>query len=607
MVLEGEVESIAGIRNNTTTIDFPVTSTQDGTMDFYVCLYYYQTMVSDGEEIPLTLKVEYVEFAEEESPLLFELNTDSNLNLYWIITGVKDLSATDISIPAYYKNLPIKEMYSDTFRNNAVVENITFEEGCGFNSIYGYQFSGCTNLQSITFGPNVQISSIGSYAFQNCTRLKSFQIPASITTVESNAFAGTNISSAYFNVLNILHANAFNGCSNLSTINIPNCSIIGEGAFKDCINLDSVKYGTIGTAVSSFAFNGCSKLKDISFENFTSIGNNSFENCVSLEKANFNQCSSIGSSAFYGCSNINQITISKCSRIGLYAFANCPNLEKVYINNSSIFCSLDGSYVFCTHNDSSFSINSNIIFYFDADVYGNYLDDKYWKHYSAYMANIVKNNQLIYKSNNNEIIKTIETISCTNDYVNGVYGLITFNTDNVEELGPIFEYPERLISIDIPSKCKKICEKAFSDCANLKSITLSNTLSEIGDYAFNHCESLTSFTIPDTIINLGEGIFAGCKSIKRFEGNQKYIRNNKKILVDSNKLLCVLPTDDSETEGRYYKISEIDENTVTSVALDGFRLAKATYPIIEQTARVSVIVPGRSLNEINKTRKNSEL
>ena len=45
---------------------------------------------------------------------------------------------------------------------------------------------------------------------------------------------------------------------------------------------------------------------------------------------------------------------------------------------------------------------------------------------------------------------------------------------------------------------------------------------------------------------------------------------------------------------------EIEENQITSVALDGFRLAKATYPILEQTARVSVIVPGRSLNEISK-------
>jgi hypothetical protein len=200
------------------------------------------------------------------------------------------------------------------------------------------------------------------------------------------------------------------------------------------------------------------------------------------------------------------------------------------------------------------------------------------------MANNVKNNQLIYKSNNNEIIETIDTISCTNEYVNDVYGLITFDTDNVEEfveeLGPIFKDPERLISIDIPSKCKKICEKAFSDCTKLKSITLSNTLSEIGDYAFNHCESLTSFTIPDTIINLGEGIFAGCKNIKRFKGNQKYIRNNEKILVDSNKLLCVLPTDDSETEGRYYKISEIDENIT--------RLGKSCFYGCEKLRRVDI-------------------
>lgn len=45
---------------------------------------------------------------------------------------------------------------------------------------------------------------------------------------------------------------------------------------------------------------------------------------------------------------------------------------------------------------------------------------------------------------------------------------------------------------------------------------------------------------------------------------------------------------------------EVEENKITSVALDGFRLAKATMPIKEQTARVSVIVPGRSLNEISK-------
>ncbi len=51
---------------------------------------------------------------------------------------------------------------------------------------------------------------------------------------------------------------------------------------------------------------------------------------------------------------------------------------------------------------------------------------------------------------------------------------------------------------------------------------------------------------------------------------------------------------------------EIEENQITSVALDGFRLAKATYPILEQTARVSVIVPGRSLNEISKLLEDTD-
>ncbi|MGN1223092.1 MAG: DNA polymerase III subunit beta [Christensenellales bacterium] len=74
-------------------------------------------------------------------------------------------------------------------------------------------------------------------------------------------------------------------------------------------------------------------------------------------------------------------------------------------------------------------------------------------------------------------------------------------------------------------------------------------------------------------------------------------QNNFKNLIE--KTIFSVALDDSRPilKGCLF---EIEENTITSVALDGFRLAKATYPILEQTARTSVIVPGRSLNEISK-------
>lgn len=45
---------------------------------------------------------------------------------------------------------------------------------------------------------------------------------------------------------------------------------------------------------------------------------------------------------------------------------------------------------------------------------------------------------------------------------------------------------------------------------------------------------------------------------------------------------------------------EIEENKLTSVALDGYRLATSTKPIKQTTAKTSIIVPGRSLNEMTK-------
>jgi DNA polymerase III subunit beta len=51
---------------------------------------------------------------------------------------------------------------------------------------------------------------------------------------------------------------------------------------------------------------------------------------------------------------------------------------------------------------------------------------------------------------------------------------------------------------------------------------------------------------------------------------------------------------------------EVSDNKLTSVALDGYRLALAEKPIKNTTAKVSLIIPGRSLNEMSKLLDDSE-
>ena len=50
---------------------------------------------------------------------------------------------------------------------------------------------------------------------------------------------------------------------------------------------------------------------------------------------------------------------------------------------------------------------------------------------------------------------------------------------------------------------------------------------------------------------------------------------------------------------------EIEENTLTGVALDGYRLAKCVKPLEGTTAMMSAVVPARSINEIAKLVEDS--
>ena len=65
----------------------------------------------------------------------------------------------------------------------------------------------------------------------------------------------------------------------------------------------------------------------------------------------------------------------------------------------------------------------------------------------------------------------------------------------------------------------KIDEECFTECKNLKLITLPNTLKTIGARAFNGCESLNDLAIPENVSKVESEAFKGCKSMKRIYFN----------------------------------------------------------------------------------------
>ena len=75
---------------------------------------------------------------------------------------------------------------------------------------------------------------------------------------------------------------AFESCSNLQSVSLPNATSIGKAAFYYCINLQSVSFPN-ATSIGTYVFESCSNLRSVSLPNATSIGTSAFISCIKLQ------------------------------------------------------------------------------------------------------------------------------------------------------------------------------------------------------------------------------------------------------------------------------------------------------------------------------------
>lgn len=165
------------------------------------------------------------------------------------------------------------------------IETIIIKDG--ITKIGDLSFVGCTALTSVTI-PN-SVKSIGAYAFKN-TALTSITIPDQVHTIWQEAFSDTKL-------INIM---------------IPaSVQLINNQAFQNCTSLGNVTFAENSalTTIASYAFNGCTSLTRIEIpDTVSSIQPNTFTGCSSLAEITIPvSVSSIGISAFSGCTVLNII------------------------------------------------------------------------------------------------------------------------------------------------------------------------------------------------------------------------------------------------------------------------------------------------------------
>lgn len=170
-------------------------------------------------------------------------------------------------------------------------------------------FKNCKALTSVTLGP---VSSIPSGAFYECNALQSVTLNVdNLTTIGSEAFyrcnALTKVASAdqgsghvYLPYVTSVGSFAFlsnYGIKNLDLGQYVSSTTLGTGAFDACSSLLTVNMPNVST-VPPMCFFSCSSLNYINALQITSIGNQGFYRCLSLKSLEFPAIVTIGDQAF---------------------------------------------------------------------------------------------------------------------------------------------------------------------------------------------------------------------------------------------------------------------------------------------------------------------
>ena len=226
-------------------------------------------------------------------------------------------------------------------------------------------FTVCYALTSITIPDSV--TSIGNQAFYNCRSLTSITIPDSVTSIGSFVFTGcSSLESIVVEEGNTIYHSEGNclietdsktiiaGCKNSIIPSDGSVTGIGDNAFDGCSSLTSITIPDSVTSIGRSAFFGCSSLTSITIPNsVTSIGDWAFINCTLLTSITIGgSVTSIGDSAFHSCSSLESITIpDSVTSIGDNAFAYCRSLESITIPDS-ITSIGDKAFAYCRSLES---------------------------------------------------------------------------------------------------------------------------------------------------------------------------------------------------------------------------------------------------------------
>jgi hypothetical protein len=363
---------------------------------------------------------------------------------------------------------------------------------------------------------------------------------------------------------------AFYLCSNKLTVNLSNCTYIGDYAFYRCTGLTSITIPTGNRYIGESAFYGCTSLAKVTIgEGVKSIKENTFYDCSGLTSITIPKgVTSIESNAFHGCSSLTSVTIPNTVKsIGEWTFSGCSGLTSITIP-SSVTSIEEGIFKDCS-GLTSVNIRNSVTSIGNEAFCG-----------CSGLTSVTIPNSVT--SIGNEAFcgcsgLTSVTIpnSVTSIGYNAFFGCsgLTSVTFHCNEIGNWFCKNSSIKKIIIGNEVTSIGSNAFNSCSGLTSVTIPYSVTSIGSSAFSSCSGLTSVTIPSSVKSIGSGAFSGCYfAYSSFVNRSKLTNSNNwgATLVDRETEDGLLIKDNAVVKCRPWAISVSIPDNVTSIGSSAF-------------------------------------
>ena len=543
----------------------------------------------------------------EVSPFVYEINDYDDTA---IITGYNG-KEINLTIPSAIDGYTVAEIGCDAFSDNTTLESVTIPDSVTF--VNSYAFSNCTSLKSITIPENV--TEVSSGAFSGCTSLKSVTLPEDIAYIGPEAFLD---------------------CTSLQSVTIPSdVYSIGEYAFGYTFDNDSWKYiKSDSFTISGYKNSKAEVYANENGLNFVSLGDASPFIYELYDDGTVRIDGYRGNAAFVTIPTFLDGHIVR--EIGWGAFSDCPNVKSVEISSSVLYIEdyavgyiynedswefekVDGFKIYGDTNSEAdlyarvngfkFVSLGTVVSSYGYDVLedgtasinryrGRETDLTIPSKIDGYKVTQISNGAF-FENENLKSVKIPDTVTyigqgafafCTSladinipDSVTYIGGGALDNTkwyenqpDGMVYAGDFaYAYKGEMpagTAITLKDGTKGIVGGAFTQCVNLKGITIPDSVTFIGDLAFSDCTSLASVTIPDSVTVVDYAAFADCTSLKSVKISSNVTEIGWYAFYGCTSLKSVIVPADVEYIGLYAFGYTFGEDVEEMVKVDGFTI-----------------------------------